>query len=91
MHLNGQAPVHLLVRVREELPERELAREPVSTVELDSGYYEHGTRARRDAHDLLGGVDSALADVEARADKLLQDLFEVLESETDEGSIDGVE
>ena len=37
---------------------------------LDSGYYERGLRARRDAHNLLDDVASVLADVESRADRV---------------------
>ena len=89
MHLDGRAAAHLQPRVRRRPPERRVAHElAVPVVVLDSGYYERGTRARRDAHGLLGDVDSVLADVEARAEKVLNDLLVFLESETDEVSTD---
>ena len=81
MHLNGRAPTHRQPRARTQHPEADIAAEPASAIELDPGYYERGTRARRHAHDFLGDVDSALADVESRADSLLEDLLEFLESE----------
>lgn len=46
---------------------------------------------RRHSHDLLADVDYALAGVEARADMLLEDFLEFLESETDRAWIDVVE
>lgn len=82
MHLDGRAPAHLQPRVRTQLSDTEREPEPAPTVVLDSGYYERGTLARRDAHDLLADVDSALADVETRADKLLENLLGFLEVET---------
>lgn len=91
MHPDGRAPAHLHPRVRGRQPELDADPEPASTVILDAGYYVRGTPARRHAHDLLADVDSALANVEARADRLLEDLLEFLESETDSAWIDVVE
>ena len=85
LHLNGRAPAHPHLPVRVHHPESHVATKPASTVVvLDPGYYERGTRARRYAHNLLGNVDSALAEVEIRADKLLEDLLEFIELEVPE-------
>jgi hypothetical protein len=56
--------------MRERHPESNVAPEPASAGVLDSGYYERGLRARRDAHNLLDDVASVLADVESRADRV---------------------
>ncbi|MEH6797046.1 MAG: recombinase [Rhodococcus sp. (in: high G+C Gram-positive bacteria)] len=91
MHLGGRAPAHLRPRARAQQRELDVAPEPVSTVVLDPGSYERGTRARRNAHEVLGDVGSALADVETRADRLLEGLLKFLASETDEVLTDVVE
>lgn len=91
MHLDGRAPAHLQPRVQTECPELDVAPEPVPAVVLDHGYYERGILARKHAHDLLGDVDSALADVESRADRLLEHLLEFLESETEGASTNAVD
>ncbi len=80
-HLDGRAPVHRLHSVQARQPSAHLVPQPASASVLDPGYYEHGTRARRDAHELLGGVDSTLDDVEDRADALLKRLLEFVEAE----------
>lgn len=79
MHLNGRAPIHPRHRIRAQRPEPDLAPEPASTALLDSGYYERGTLARRRAHDFLGDIESVLADVESRAEKMLNDLLGFLD------------
>ncbi|MGV8875260.1 MAG: hypothetical protein ACOH2Q_22210 [Rhodococcus sp. (in: high G+C Gram-positive bacteria)] len=81
MHVDGRAPTHLRPPVRAPHPQPQPTPEPASTVELDPGYYERGTRARRNAHDLLADLDSSLADVENRADSLLEELLVFLGSE----------
>lgn len=91
LHLDGRAPDHTRSRVRTQLSDSCIAPEPASTVVLDPGYYERGTRARRNAHDLLGDIDSTLADVEARADTLLEDLLEFIGSETGSALTDLIE
>ncbi|MDV6233465.1 MULTISPECIES: hypothetical protein [Rhodococcus] len=68
-----------------------MASDPVPRVVLDPDYYEHGTLARRHAHGLLDDVDSVLADVETRADSLLEALVDFLESETTRVPADTVE
>ena len=90
-HLDGRAPAHPPSRVRTQPPESEVVPEPPSTVILDPGYYERGTLARRHAHGLLDDVDSVLADVETRADSLLEALVDFLESETTRVPTDTVE
>jgi hypothetical protein len=80
-HLDGRAPVHRHHSVQARQPSTDLVPKPASASLLDPGYYEHGTRARRDAHQLLGGVDSTLDDVEERADSLLKRLLEFVEAE----------
>ncbi|UZG59955.1 hypothetical protein [Rhodococcus opacus] len=48
-------------------------------VELDQGYYERGIAARRDAHTHLTDVTDILDGIEEEADKLLADLFAILD------------
>lgn len=80
MHLNGRGPTHPRHRTRAQRPEPGLAPEPASTTtSFDSGYYERGTLARRQAHDLLCDIESVFADVESRAEKMLNDLLEFLD------------
>jgi hypothetical protein len=91
MHLDGRAPTHLQPTARSQQPEPNVTPDPVPRVVLDPGYYERGTLARRHAHVLLDDVDSVLADVETRADSLLEALIDSLESETTGVSTDTVE
>ncbi|MDV7199683.1 recombinase [Rhodococcus kroppenstedtii] len=91
MHLDGRAPTHLQPIARSQHPEQIPAPDPVPRVLLDPGYYERGTLARRHAHGLLDDVDSVLADVETRADSLLEALVDFLESETARVPADTVE
>lgn len=91
MHLDGRAPTHLQPTARSQQPEQSTAPDPVPRVLLDPGYYERGTLARRHAHGLLDDVDSVLADVENRADSLLEALVDLLESETTHVPADTVE
>lgn len=90
-HLDGRAPTHLQPTARSQQPERIVASDPVPRVVLDPGYYERGTLARRHAHGLLDDVDSVLADVETRADSLLEALVDFLESKTTRVPTDTVE
>ena len=83
-HLGGRAPTHIPPPVRETNPKRVFTLEPASAVSLDPGYYERGTLARRHSHALLDDVDSVLADVENRADRLLRELLEFLDAEMPE-------
>ena len=91
MHLDGRAPTHLQPIARSQQPEQIAAPDPVPRVLFDPGYYERGTLARRHAHGLLDDVDSVLADVETRADSLLEALVDFLESETARVPADTVE
>jgi hypothetical protein len=90
-HLDGRAPTRLQPTARSQQPERIAASDPVPRLVLDPGYYERGTLARRHAHGLLDDVDSVLADVETRADSLLEALVDFLESETTRVPADIVE
>ena len=85
-HLDARAPVHRLHSVQARQPSAHLVPELASASVLDPGYYEHGARARREAHELLGGVGSMLDDVEDRADALLKRLLEFVEAEVPEYS-----
>lgn len=87
-HLRGHAPAHRH-NVRAQPLEPGIAPECARAVVLDPDSYERGILARRNAHDLLADVDSALADVEDRADTVLRDLLRILESETG-GAVTGV-
>ncbi len=91
MHWDGRAPTHLQPTARSQQPEQSTAPDPVPRVVLDPGYYERGTLARRHAHGLLDDLDSVLADVETRADSLLEALVDFLASETTRVPTDTVE
>ncbi|MFV9454457.1 hypothetical protein ACNJ7E_13495 [Rhodococcus sp. NM-2] len=80
-HLAGEAPVHKRPLTRRfATRSRENARAPdLVDVELDQGYYERGIAARRGAHTHLTDVADILDGIEEEADKLLADLFAILD------------
>ncbi|MCB8913730.1 hypothetical protein KUG88_26795 [Rhodococcus rhodochrous] len=76
-HLSGRAPVRRALPV----PQRDDVDTWVEPeIELDSGYYERGTAARSRDHEALEDLTDVFDEIEARADALLEDLMEVLES-----------
>ncbi|WP_176224650.1 hypothetical protein [Rhodococcus sp. 1168] len=48
---------------------------------LDADYYERGIAARKQSHRILGGIISALDEVEEQADRLLAELLEFIDSD----------
>ena len=48
-------------------------------IELDSGYYERGTAARRRDHEALEDLTDSFDEIEDRADALLEELLVVME------------
>lgn len=63
-----------------EEPESDsLTTESTSVEPLGDDYYEHGIAARKHAPHTLGGVTSALDEIEDRADQLLAELLELIE------------
>lgn len=46
---------------------------------LDNAYYEHGIRARRDAHIRLAELDDRFDDINDRVDDLLRTLVDILD------------
>jgi len=75
-HLSGRAPTRRTLPV----PQRNDVDTWVEPeIELDSGYYERGTAARRRDHADLGGLADVFDEIEARADALLDELLTVLE------------
>ncbi|MEZ5153077.1 hypothetical protein [Rhodococcus zopfii] len=75
-HLAGRAPIRTTLPVA--------AQEDTDTlvaphIDLDPGYYERGTAARRRDHEDLADLDDAFDEIEQRADALLDELMRVLE------------
>lgn len=55
-------------------------------VVLDNAYYEHGIRARRDAHTRLSDLDDRFDDISDRVDDLMRSLVDILDGQaSDDG------
>ena len=58
-------------------------------VVLDNAYYEHGIRARRDAHAHLSDLDDRFDDINDRVDDLLLSLIDILDEQDGQERGDG--
>ncbi len=79
-HLTGQAPVHRRLPLRLDTVERASDTSiEIVNVELDTGYYDRGIVARRDAHSQLEDVTDILDAIEDETDRILADLLAILD------------
>lgn len=78
-HLSGQAPRHIRPPLRKSAENNNPTTQSDAIEPLGDDYYEHGIAARKHAHATLGGVTSALDEIEDRADQLLAGLLELIE------------
>ncbi len=75
-HLSGRAPVRKVFSVP---PQDEVDAWVEPEIELDPGYYDRGTTARRRDHKALEDLTDVFDEIENRAEALLNELMEVLE------------
>ncbi|SIL98995.1 Uncharacterised protein [Mycobacteroides abscessus subsp. abscessus] len=79
-HLDGMGPPHRAIQPRTVTNEPEQkAAEPAMPILLDPGSFDRGLAARRSAGQSLADVSSILDGVEDRADRILADLFQLLD------------
>ncbi|MCZ4278781.1 recombinase [Rhodococcoides yunnanense] len=82
-HLTGQPPVHRprIIRTANDTDEavaQEITHDGADIV-LDNFYYEHGVRARREAHTHLANIDDRFDEISDRADELLRRLADIID------------
>ncbi len=75
-HLSGRAPVRKVLPVP---PQDDVDAWVEPEIDLDAGYYDRGTTARRRDHQTLEDLTDVFDEIEARADALLEDLMGLLE------------
>ncbi|MGW4579024.1 hypothetical protein ACWELP_10035 [Rhodococcus aetherivorans] len=75
-HLSGRAPLRRALPVPSQ-DDPEIRDKP--DIDLDPGYYDRGTAARRRDHETLKDLTDVFDEIENRAEALLNELMEVLE------------
>ncbi|WP_254704843.1 hypothetical protein [Rhodococcus pyridinivorans] len=75
-HLSGRVPVRKVLPVP---PQDDVDAWVEPEIDLDAGYYDRGTTARRRDHQTLEDLTDVFDEIEARTDALLEDLMGVLE------------